>query len=413
MATFTKVNQGKAVRAMIRLPKLPAQSKNFSKKKYGTLAKANAAAKEWAAAREAELRTASPGAASAAHERTFYDVADVFCQVRCGFRLNGEMPKEALATFRNGGTMADGHGGPNRCTPMDIGRDVITGKNLNGPVGQLDWWVRYFGKTRLSKINSEMILEGLRQLDDGKRSPATINRYQSVVSTAFKLCLISTGLFPWLASNPAPTIKRREQNRREVVLTAKQKAKLLPACKKSNWSDLYLVVMIGIATGARQANIMGLRWSRLDLKSGRVDIPAHEMKAGKAWATWITGEALDLLRERKKALKKSKVTKLGDTNKDFVFPAPLVEGPQEFDSKRRDAWNAALEAAGIERSIDPNDRVHTGFRFHDLRHTFMTKMAAKHSANNQQLKQVLGVSADATVARYANVTIDDVRSLFD
>lgn len=409
MATFTLVNQDKAVRASIRLPKLPPESRNFSKKKYGTITEARSEAKRWAATREGELRNSSPGAAVAAHDRTFQDAADAFCQVRCGFRLDGNTPKEALAIFTEDQS--------NACTPMG-NRQPILGSNMFGPVGQLDYWVTYFGNTRLSKITTDKINHGLRALEMGskgkagrKRSPATINRYQSAIRSALELCLVTNGLFPWLQYNPAPTMKRQEKNKRKVVLTGVQRKALLKNCLNSQWDDLYAVVQIGIATGARQSNIMGLRWSRIDLETGRVDIPGDEMKNGRDFATWITGDALDLLRRMNKQLKLQKVTKLHDENSDLVFPAPKSAGPQAFDSKRRIAWNRALEQSGIEHSIDASDRENTGFRFHDLRHTF-AKMVGAKGASNQQLKQMLGVSSDSIVARYTNIDIDDVKNLY-
>ena len=272
----------------------------------------------------------------------------------------------------------------------------------------LIWWNDFFGTRPLSKIKREDVLAGLNQLNDGKRSPATLNRYLELVRSAFELVTIGGSHHnEWLESNPARIKKFHMDNRRSVILDDEQAARLLSACGKSECEDLLLIVLIAIATGARQGNIMSLRWDRLDLKTGRIDVPASEMKNGKRFATLIRGEALELLRHRRKQLDKAKVRNL--YNGQFVFPSGRSRSHMDFPAK---FWKAALKKAGIKWRRSKRDPNNTGFRFHDLRHTFATKMAVK-GATQQQLMKLMGHASPTMTTRYVEMDLSDVEHLFD
>jgi len=68
-----------------------------------------------------------------------------------------------------------------------------------------------------------------------------------------------------------------------------------------------------------------------------------------------------------------------------------------FNAEFRDA----LTAAGI---VD--------FRFHDLRHTFATRML-RQTGNIKLVSRLLGHSSIETTARYAHVLVDDMRAALE
>lgn len=398
MATITEIN-GKAFRASVRIAPYPAQHKSFSFKKYKGKKAAKKAAKDWGQEAEVSLKKTDPGVANRSKELTFRDVADIYVQTRCGFKLNGLRPRDALVIFK-----ADQS---NACIPIGH-RKQITGKNLNTPVSHLDWWCDRLEGMPLRKLKSIHINAALTALNNGKRRPSTINRYQSYVHAAFELVITGRqNRNEWIEDNPAPKGKLPEDNQRNVTLKKGQATKLISACKRSDNDDLFLIFQIGIATGARQGNIMGLRWDRIDLETGRVSIPANEMKNGKKFATMIRGEALEILNRRKIQMKSAKVQNL--FNDEFVFPSDATNREAGFPRK---AWTTALQRAGIENMVDPSDPNNTGFHFHDLRHTFATKAAAK-GASQEQLMKVMGHSSPQMTSRYVDMDIDDVAHLFE
>ena len=90
-------------------------------------------------------------------------------------------------------------------------------------------------------------------------------------------------------------------------LSDDERVSLLKACKAH--PDLYLAVVLSLTTGARQAEIMSLRWGQIDFD--RQVITLHETKNGERRALPLVGEAFTLLQAR------SKVRSLKD---DRIFP---------------------------------------------------------------------------------------------
>jgi integrase len=96
-----------------------------------------------------------------------------------------------------------------------------------------------------------------------------------------------------------------------------------------------------LATGLRQANVLGMRWSAVDLERRTAWVHADEAKGGIAIGVPLNDAAIAVLREE-----------IGKHD-DYVFTfrrRPLAQANTK-------AWQNALRRAGIEH-----------FRWHDLRH---------------------------------------------
>jgi integrase len=108
---------------------------------------------------------------------------------------------------------------------------------------------------------------------------------------------------------------------------------------------------------------VSLKWADVDLKASRASL--HDTKNGEQRTLPLAGKALEALRQLK--LQNS-------ARSEYVFPSPTVvfdpkSGKPQLDApyEHFDAhWYAALEAAGI-----------SDFRFHDLRHTTASMLAAQ------------------------------------
>ena len=86
-----------------------------------------------------------------------------------------------------------------------------------------------------------------------------------------------------------------------------ERKKLLDACRPHPTS--IFAVVLSLTTGARQGEIMSLRWGQIDF--ARQVITLHDTKNGERRALPLVGEAFTLLQER------SKVRSLTD---DRIFP---------------------------------------------------------------------------------------------
>jgi integrase len=129
----------------------------------------------------------------------------------------------------------------------------------------------------------------------------------------------------------------------------------------------------------------------VDLKAGRALV--RDTKNGEQRTLPLAGKALEGLRELK--LQNS-------ARSSYVFPAPTVVLNPETNEPELDApyewfdahWQDALDVAGIE-----------GFRFHDLRHTTASMLAAQ-GASLLEIADVLGHKTLAMVKRYSHLVVD-------
>lgn len=254
---------------------------------------------------------------------------------------------------------------------------------------RLAYWRGVFGTDRLDSITPARIAKERDKLlaantkrkdpvtgEPKKRTGATVNRYLAALSS----CL-SYGVkeLQWLEQNPVErTTKPNENKGRVRFLSDEERAALLDACRPH--AELYLAVVLSLTTGARQSEIMGLRFRQIDF--ARQVITLQETKNGDRRALPLVGEAFALLQER------SKVRSLTD---DRVFP-PTDRAKKAEALDLRQPWEKALKEAGI-----------TDFHWHDLRHTAASYLAMS-GVSLVEIAKVLGHRTLQMVARYSHLS---------
>lgn len=226
-----------------------------------------------------------------------------------------------------------------------------------------------------------MIAEKRDQLAQGvtargtKRTPATVNRYLSVLSHLFTIAIKEWG---WLTENPLSKITKLKEPRGRVrYLSDNEREALLLACKESKNPYLYLIVVLALSTGARRMEILSLRWEDVDLN--RKVIVLHQTKNSERRILPIAGLALTLMEQH------AKIIKFGT---DLIFPSHNSKKPMDI----RKPWEIALKHAGIEN-----------FRFHDLRHSAASYLAM-NGASLAEIAEVLGHKTLQMVKRYAHLS---------
>lgn len=249
---------------------------------------------------------------------------------------------------------------------------------------QLKWWKAQIGAHMLSDVTPALLAEyrgRLANTSTGRkipRSPSTVIRYLAVLSHAFTIAVREWG---WLEDNPMRKVtKPKEPKGRVRFLSEDEIEKLLKACKHSDCTVLYPIVVLAVSTGMRYGEIMGLRWQDIDLEMGRIILP--DTKNGERRNVPITGHAYECIKEL------SKVRRI-DTN--LVFPGRNI-GEKARPFEIRKSWNNALEVAEIK-----------DFRFHDLRHTAASYLAMS-SASLSEIAGVLGHKTLQMVQRYAHLS---------
>jgi integrase len=268
------------------------------------------------------------------------------------------------------------------CKSATLRRDQTT---------QLNWFKDEIGAFTLADINPAVITQCRDKLlteigQRGKvRTPASVVRYMSALSHAFT---IAVNEWQWLEDSPIRKVKKPKEPRGRVrFLEDDDRARLLQACKESSNELLYMCVILALSTGMRQGELMGLKWSDVNLKDRYIIL--HETKNGERRRVPLSGPALELLQQH------SKVRRL-DT--PLLFPS--TRSPNQPINLRK-PFISALERAGI------ND-----FHWHDLRHCTASYLAM-NGANLAAIAEILGHKTLSMVKRYSHLSDGHVSSVIE
>jgi len=237
----------------------------------------------------------------------------------------------------------------------------------------------FFGHYTLEEVSSGLICRyKSRRLQEGAK-PATLNRELSVAKHAFNLGLKE---WEWCKENPFCKVKmERENNARDRVLGYDEEERLLDVCPK--W--LGEIVTFALHTGARMGEILELTWRDVDLFRRVVVI--QQSKAGKPKIIPLTPTAMEVL--------KAKV-KVRHINTSLVFSSNNATRISNRNLQR--AFYVALKKAQVE-----------GLRFHDLRHTFASRLAMA-GKDLYVIQKLLGHKEPRMVQRYAHHSVESLRN---
>lgn len=253
------------------------------------------------------------------------------------------------------------------------------------------WWKGKIGDKKLSDVTPALLGEIKDELAKqptragGTMQPGTVNRYLAYLGSAFTTALRE---WQWITSNPVGRVsKLTEPKGRIRFLDDKERKDLLAACKEVDEALLYPMVVTAISTGARQGELLGLRWRDVDFERG-VAI-AHDTKNGETRAMPLTGPAVDLLMKRKKSQPRQL-----DKDRDFVFGNK--DGKVSFPEW---SWRTARDKAELE-----------DFRWHDLRHCTASYLAMS-GASLMEIADVLGHKTLTMVQRYSHLTAQHTKTV--
>ncbi len=209
-------------------------------------------------------------------------------------------------------------------------------------------------------------------------APRTVNYELILMGHAFNLALRE---WEWVKENPVSKVRKEKvHNFIERWLTHEEEEKLLKASPK--W--LQQIIVFAIHTGFRESEILDLKWRQVDLK--RRTIIIYEQKNRSVDTLPMNRTAWDILLERNES---------PHQESDCVFLNTC--GKRILTSNLIRAFHTAIEKAGIAK-----------LRFHDLRHTFATRLVQ----NGVDLYRVqkLGRWKDTSmIKRYAHHYAESLR----
>ena len=267
-------------------------------------------------------------------------------------------------------------------------RKVAGLRSWRSPKGYVQVLVRHFGKRLLRDITHNDIerfkLERLKSpTAKGERTIAAVNRELETLRAVLRFA-IRQG---WIARSPFefgnPLISKADEIRRERVLTHQEENRLLAVCSERR-AHLRPILIAAMDTAMRRGELFKLKWSDIDLKERKIHVRATTTKTQRSRTVGITPR---LITELQSLWELS--PKIED---DLVFG---------ITDTIKTAFASACKAAGIEN-----------FRFHDCRHTAITRMVQAGMSATEVMK-ISGHTQMSTFARYVNPNDDAARRAAD
>ena len=237
--------------------------------------------------------------------------------------------------------------------------------------------------TGIGEDDVRRVLAAVRHLQ-----PATQANVLKVLSGPLSLALRRS----WISRSPIAALEPNERpsgrgSKRQEILEPDEIERVLAVCQPK----LRALLALAIFSGARQSELLALRWADLDFARETVWIGDQVDYQGqltgrlksKERTVYLTSEVVSDLRRWRLASRYSQ-------DAEFVFSANGVR-PRTQEWARK-SWLAVRERAVIERSV----------RFHDLRHTFASILVS-NGATATELADQLGDSVKVVLDTYAHL----------
>lgn len=236
-------------------------------------------------------------------------------------------------------------------------------------IAKLKWLHSILGGLMLDEITLDVIAR-IKEARLKEASKSTANRFLALVRSILKRAVDE---WDWLEKVPKVKLFKEAEGRIRFITSEQVQALLreLPAHQQD-------MVLFALQTGLRQANVVKLEWSQVNLEQAHMWVNAAQSKNRKPISVPLNREALAvLLRQFGK-----------HSARVFTFAGkPIVNANTR-------AWRNALKRAGID-----------DFRWHDLRHTWASWHRMQGTPTHE-LQQLGGWKTGAMVERYAHLASD-------
>ena len=216
-----------------------------------------------------------------------------------------------------------------------------------------------------------------------RETPRAANRALMVLSKMFSLSE-AWGMAP-ASGNPCRFVLRYKEGRRERFLTEDEYRRVGLALRELEAGGAAparaaAALRLIMLTGCRTGEVLTLRWSDIDRKSGEFRL--RDTKTGARMVP-LTPPALEVLAGVKRVRRSP-----------WVFPG---RRPDRHLSNLGPCWRRVRERAGVE-----------DVRIHDLRHSFASRALAL-GEDLTMIGKLLGHKKIQTTARYAHLARDSVK----
>jgi integrase len=280
-------------------------------------------------------------------------------------------------------------------------------KSLASTIAPL--WLQFspiFGSKPLAEIVPFAVEAWRVRRLKGGVSKATANKDLS----ALKACLSRAVEWGLLADHPLRKVKPSKQDRGGVVrylspteetalraqLVKRDAARIDARDSANDWrrqrgypelphlgtyaDHLTPIVLLALNTGLRRGELLGLEWGDVDLARAILTVRGEGAKSGKTRYLPLNTEAVNGLKAWQ-----------DQATGDLVFPGD--DGGKMFSLKT--AWLKVAHDAGLKV-----------FRFHDLRHSFASRLV-QSGVDLNTVRELLGHSDFSLTLRYAHLAAEN------
>lgn len=173
--------------------------------------------------------------------------------------------------------------------------------------------------------------------------------------------------------------RHREERKRYIEWQEARYQNLLPSLKERAFTDyLKPLVLTALNTGCRRGELFSLTVDALNFKQRQITLEGTNTKSGNSRIIPMTDEVFNILTTWKNE----------SGANDLVFPSPVTG--ERLDNIAK-SWKGLMKSARLD-----------GFRFHDLRHSFASKLVMR-GADLYTVRDLLGHASIETTQRYAHL----------
>ena len=244
---------------------------------------------------------------------------------------------------------------------------------------------KFFMGRVMNELNPSDIRGYIAMRREAGRKNSTINRELSLLSIAIRY---GQKELEWDIPNPVSGRKLPEPEGRDRWITREEAANLIRAAGESTKAPhLSDFIVLGLHTGCRKQELLGLEWDRVDFRRNVITLDACHTKTKKRRTVPINDDA------RAALIKRARFRAEHCPDSRWVFCNK--EGNRIGDVKT--AFNRSCSIAGI-----------TDFTMHDLRHTCASwlVMAGRPIL---EVREMLGHASVTMTERYAHLAPDKLK----
>ena len=250
---------------------------------------------------------------------------------------------------------------------------------------------QHFGGLLLSDISAADIASYQAKRTASKAAGRTVNLEVGVLRAIMR----KAKLWGQISDEVQQLKERRDVGR---ALSAEQEEALLHATSHRFYKDspLHVIVVLALNTAMRSHEIKTLHWGQINLIERKLTVGQSKTEAGTGRVIPLNQSALSVLTQWR--------IRTPEAHPDHcVFPA--CENHHTDPSRPmkgfRTAWRNATKAAGLQ-----------SLRFHDLRHTAITKLA-ESLASEQTIMAIAGHVSRRMLEHYSHIRMEAKRKALD